>query len=155
MLASQRIESEKSLGVYNLRTEVRLLKDSVRDIHHTLENMTYGPSPGNVSVASKSRKPFKKAKEVVQKHCLSENDIMTAQNVNFDSYRQPAWERDAVEVSVEREHLGDSIEQSENIDSNGQSLWVGVTAQVSAEIDNHGDTNDQTGGNTGKCEVKR
>ena len=28
VLAAQRIESEKSLGVYNLRTEVRLLKDS-------------------------------------------------------------------------------------------------------------------------------
>ena len=112
---------------------------------YTLENMINGPSPGNMSVASKSRKPSKKAKEVVQKRCLSKNDIMTFQN---DSYRQPAGKKAAVEVSEEREHLDDSVEQPENIDPNGQSLGVGVTAQVSAEIDNHGDTNDQTGGNT-------
>ena len=36
VLAAQRIESEKILGVYNLRTEVRLLKDSVRDIYMIL-----------------------------------------------------------------------------------------------------------------------
>ena len=59
---------------------------------------------------------------------MSENDKVTTQNLNFDSYRQPTGERTAAEVSVEREHLGDSIEQSENIDSNGQSFWVGVTA---------------------------
>ena len=64
----------------------------------------------------------------MQKRCLSENDKMTAQNLNFDLYRQPAGERAAAEVSVERENLGDSIEQSENIDSNGQSLGVGITA---------------------------
>ena len=91
----------------------------------------------------------------MQNHCLPENDIMTAQNVNFDSHMQPTRERAAVEVSVEREHLSDSIEQSENIDSNGQSLGVGITAQVSAEIVNHGDTNDQTGGNTVDWNVTR
>ena len=68
---------------------------------------------------------------------------------------QPTRERAAVEVSVERENLGDSIEQSENIDSNGQSLGVGITAQVSVEKVNHGDTNDQTGGNTVDWNVTR
>ena len=36
VLAAQRIESEKILGVYNLRTEVRLLKDTVRVIYMIL-----------------------------------------------------------------------------------------------------------------------
>ncbi|MCG7879660.1 MAG: hypothetical protein N0C90_25530 [Candidatus Thiodiazotropha endolucinida] len=139
VLAAQRIESEKSLGVYNLRTEVRLLKDSVRDIHDTLENMTYGPSAG-LSTASKPRKQSKKGKKVEQKRCLSDNDIITTQNINSDSYtcRQPAGE--SADVSEDNKLQSDSIKQSENEQTHG----------VSTETGSHGDNNvvDQTRCNT-------
>ena len=59
--AAQRIESDKSLGVANLRTEIRLLKDSVRDIQDSLYNVNNVLPNMNTG---KSKKSTKKAKVV-------------------------------------------------------------------------------------------
>lgn len=62
VLAAQRIESDKSLGVASLRAELRLLKDSIRDIQDVMDTNTYGASPRNTLTASKSKKTVKKSK---------------------------------------------------------------------------------------------
>ena len=55
VFTAQRIESDKSLGVAKLRTEIRLLKDSVRDIQDSIDSAKNGRlSHSNTLVSYKS-----------------------------------------------------------------------------------------------------
>ena len=74
--AAQRIESDKSLGVANLRTEIRLLKDAVRDIQ---DSLYYGNNVLPNTNTGKSKKSSKKAK-VVQTLDASGTISMTDQS---------------------------------------------------------------------------
>ena len=61
-LAAQRIDSDKSNGVAKLRTDIRLLKDSVRDIQDSLDSVNSLSTSSNTSVFGKSKKTAKKNK---------------------------------------------------------------------------------------------
>ena len=117
--AAQRIESEKSLGVHSLKTEVRLMKDSVRDIQDTLNNMTHGPLRRNIA-ATKSSKSSKKSKKRMQERCLSENDLTDIHNGNFDI-------ASPVEVEHQTGSNSGAYEHSNNIDSNIPPAQPGIT----------------------------
>ena len=85
--AAQRIESDKSLGVANLRTEIRLLKDAVRDIQ---DSLYYGNNVLPNTSTGKSKKSSKKAK-VVQTSDASGTISMTDQS--NDSATSTMYER--------------------------------------------------------------
>ena len=61
-LAAQRIDSDKSNGVAKLRTDIRLLKDSVRDIQDSLDSVNSLSTNSTTSVFGKSKKTAKKNK---------------------------------------------------------------------------------------------
>ena len=113
VLAAQRIESDKSLGVASLRAELRLLKDSIRDIQDVMDTNTYGASPRNTLTASKSKKTVKKSKFAAQRRSLFSNDNMTTQNEK--SAQQPAGKETVEQISVEAAPHVDGNVQSPGI----------------------------------------
>ena len=115
-LAAQRIESEKSLGVHSVKTELRLLKASVRDLQDTLDNMTHGP-PRDNAAASKSKKLSKKAKTSDEIRSVTETVADTPGLIDVGS-------------SVITEQGGDSLRDSNtchnNPDQNTHSAQIHV-----------------------------
>ena len=81
-LACERIESEKSLGVVSLKTELRLVKDNVHDIQDVLENMSRVSPPDRLSAALKGHKISKKGKASKNKRSFSEDDTRCDTQIN-------------------------------------------------------------------------
>ena len=57
--AAERTESEKSLGVANLKNDLKILKYNVRDIQDVFDRMSNGSSPDRPFASTSSRKPRK------------------------------------------------------------------------------------------------
>ena len=88
VFTAQQIESDKSLGVAKLRTEIRLLKDSVRDIQDSIDSAKNGRLSHSKTLVSDKRKKSSKSNKVAQSSVTSGTGNMN-DKINDTAIRDP------------------------------------------------------------------
>lgn len=118
-LAAERIESEKSLGVVNLKSEIRTMKQNMKAMQDTVDTIEGTYSPGRLSTSSRYTHGNRKSKHTQSKNGSSVNDhVQVLEGQKSRAFEQASTGTNLLSGTYSTETFADYSNHNTNDDQN-------------------------------------